>query len=209
MSGWGIDLHYRSWSLDDFGLGRQGWHDGGYLLTGMQGCGKSCLAGALIRDRMDPDHPRTLWRADYPEAFPKAAVQWHNARDLCDTIRASWQREGEARAIRALTSCSIVVIDDIGTERGTANQDAVNLPMIRRVIDRCVHNDVDLIVTTNLKLGEMGDPRLGSRLAMLDEIVLPDRDMRAAAKRARPKIQAKPCGTARANTPESPDGSEE
>ena len=200
----GVDLAYRGWRLRDFSLPKHlPWQCGGYFLAGVQGCGKSCLAAALIRDRMDPAHPATL--AVQVERFaedgskvlvwewPPLAVKWFNARELCDHLRSSWQHGGEEQAISALLRYRILVIDDIGTEGGTVNQDAITRPGIRRVIDKCGHNGVELVVTTNLAPAELGDPRMGSRLCNLAEIELPAVDRRAENKRRRQKLQAKPC----------------
>jgi DNA replication protein DnaC len=201
----GVDKAYLGWRLKDFSLEKHlDWRCGGYYLSGVQGCGKSCLAAAIVADRMDPNHPQTV--AVQKEQFidrenrglvwewPDKALRWFNARELCDYLRDSWGQGGEDKAVRALLKYRLIVIDDIGTERGTANQDAVNLPGIRRVIDKCGHNGIGLVITTNLALSELDDPRMGSRLCDLEEIELPEVDRRAEAKRRRQKLQAKPCG---------------
>lgn len=199
----GIDAAYLTWALEDFSIPNfLDWSHGGYFLQGIQGCGKSCLAAAIVSDRMEPEHPLTLavkeerlisdgtkgmvWE------WPKGVCRWYNARDLSDYLRGSWKNEGEGAAIRELMMCKIIVIDDLGTERGTENQDAAIVPAIRRVVDKCIHNGVGLIVTTNHTLKDLRDPRLASRLCTLQEIAMPSIDYRLAARRHREKLVAKP-----------------
>lgn len=201
----GVDRAYLPWCLKNFSIDKHlDWDHGGYYISGIQGCGKSCLAAAIVADRMRPSHPATL--AEQKEClagpderylvwmWPATAVRWFNARELCDYLRESWGQGGEDKAIRALLKYQVIVIDDIGTERGTTNQDAVNLPGIRRVIDKCGHNGIGLIITTNFAISELNDPRLASRLSNLDEIELPEVDLRWQAKRQRKKIKAEPSG---------------
>ncbi len=210
MSGWGIDLAYRRWTLADYGLpGQIDWEDiPGFFLGGVTGSYKSSVAAALIRDRIDPDHPQTLavrqnrcvgsndtgkfvYR-DYWE-YPKSFVRWMSALGLCSYMRQGWDEKGgtSRKAAGLVRNCRIVVIDDVGTEIGTDNQTAVNAQLLGEALDKLLHNGVGLIVTSNLARSDM-DTRIGSRLCDLEEIVLPQIDHRARRARERKKIVARP-----------------
>ena len=102
----GVDKAYVGWRLKDFSLEKHlDWRCGGYYLSGVQGCGKSCLAAAIVADRMDPNHPQTV--AVQKEQFidrenrglvwewPDKSLRWFNARELCDYLRDSWGQGGE------------------------------------------------------------------------------------------------------------------
>ena len=198
MSAGGVDSAYLGWRLRDFGIEKNlDWAAGGFFMCGVQGSGKSCLASAIVRDRLYPTHSQTLAQkfSERGEEFwtwPENTLRWFNVRELCDHIRNAWGEGGEEKAISALTKYRVVVIDDIGTERGTANQNAVSMGSIRRVIDKLIHNDIGLVVTSNLAPADMDDPRLGSRLKLLQEIVMPVRDYRSESAKKRPAIIAKP-----------------
>jgi len=104
MSEWGILDGYIGWTLSDFGIdvglgGHVDWSSGGFFLHGVTGSGKSCLASALVRDRMDRDHPQTVMKGktvkrlhtvDDEDVFgevillelPEKAVAWHYALEV-------------------------------------------------------------------------------------------------------------------------------
>lgn len=171
---------YREWRLADFGKrGPMSWDHHGFYLFGNQGCGKSCFAAALLRDRMHPKHPQTLVEnRDDVLSYRADSVRWMNAREVCDEVRRGWGASGEESAIRAITNVKILVIDDLGTERGTQGQNEVTMGIIRRVIDRCVNNRIGLIITTNLTAIDLDDARLTSRVCMLQPVKFPERDFR-------------------------------
>lgn len=206
MGKWGVFCEYQGWTLAEFGIETPlDWSDGGFLLTGIQGCGKSCLAGAILSDRMQPEHPQTLARQEekgystadgYVRAmvwtWAESAVAWYYALELPRRIMDSWGREREASAMREVLRHKVIVIDDLGSEKSTEH----TIPIMREVVERCVNDGIDLIVTTNMSWGDLAkrDARLASRLSRLSPIELPERDMRVEAYRRKKKIQAKPCG---------------
>jgi nucleoside-triphosphatase THEP1 len=202
MKVWRVLSEYHRWRLHHFGLPTlQPWTFGGYLIAGKTGSGKTCLAAALIRDRMNPGHPATLavqkeqivQEDGKPKriqvwTWPEASVGWYYAQELPRRIMDSWGKATEHDVLKSIFRAQIIVIDDLGAEKHSEH----TVPVMREVVERCVNGGIDLIVTTNLDVKALvdRDARLASRLAMLQPIELPDVDLRLA--RRREPLKARP-----------------
>lgn len=190
MASWQIPAEYRKWTLTDFGLDRmQTWDHCGFFMAGKQGCGKSCLAGALVRDRMNPAHPATI--ADISGnsiSYSPSAVGWYYAPAMIARVKDSWKREGESKAIEALLAPSVLVLDDLGTER----RDDATASILRAFLEFSINGGKNIIVTSNFSLKEIAglDQRVASRLAMLQPVELPQVDHRAEARASMTPIKA-------------------
>lgn len=197
LTSWGVLTEYARWRIGAFGIGPHlDWRDGGFMLTGRQGSGKSCLAAAILADISDPTHPETLARAEdtYGAAgaewkWPERAVAWRYAPELVRQVMDSWRRQGEGSAMREIMRPHIIVIDDLGAEKSNEH----TIPIMREIVERCVNGKKRLVVTSNLSLSDLSaiDPRLASRLSMLQPIRMPDVDLRLQAYRAKTPMVAR------------------
>lgn len=88
-----------------------GWpyEDGrGLLLTGPTGCGKTHLAAALVR---------SLLEKEIPCVFQSVPELLRRLRAGMGSPAGSWSAD---ELTRALEECSLLVLDDLGSERWTA-----------------------------------------------------------------------------------------
>lgn len=190
---YGVLKEYSRMRVDEFSLsGPMNWRDGGFMLTGIQGSGKSCLAGAILRDRLYPDHPKTLARigSSGQWTWSNNAIAWYYALELPRKIMDSWGRERESTAMNDVLHYKIIVIDDLGSEKTNEH----TLPIMREIVEKCVNDGIDLIVTTNLTFSDLAkkDARLASRLSRLTPIDLPEVDMRWEQHKKKQRITARP-----------------
>ena len=201
---WGVLPEYQPWTLSQFALdGAPSWDQRGFFLSGPTGSGKSCLAAALLRDRMRPEHPQTLAQSDgaaftehggkrvegssYRYNFGRG-VAWHYGPSLPRLVMDSWGKEGEEAMFQKILRPMLIIIDDLGTEKPTEH----TIPIMGEIVDRVINGHQDMIVTSNLSLSELSkrDVRLASRLSMLTAIELPERDMRLSERKKRRTIKA-------------------
>ncbi|MBD3174338.1 MAG: hypothetical protein GF320_04105 [Armatimonadia bacterium] len=201
LRAWGVLDKYLGWKLEDFGLkGPLDWAEGGYFIHGVQGSGKSCLAAAIVRDRMDPDHPRTL-------AVPKESLEpgrivktftwgdgeglWLRAIRLGWRVKDSWGRERLSDVMDKLSRHRLVVLDDLASE----NPDVHCVEAIMDLVESAVNGSMPLVVTSNLSRAELGEfygnARIASRLGDLREIVMPEVDHRSARAKSRSPLQVR------------------
>lgn len=151
----------------------------GICLRGGTGIGKTHLATALLIAGMDPAHPRTSAEQDRNTGRLSWDICWIDAPGLLCRIRSSFRdnaRESEMEIIDRLTSCSWLLLDDLGAEKQTDWSAATLYAIVarRRNAERIT------LVTTNQSLEEIAawEPRLASRLAEMGTVRLPDRDRR-------------------------------
>lgn len=185
----GILREYAKHDLQEFGFSQGLEWDRGFFITGGTGCGKSCLAGALIADIFRRDHPQTISRTTCGQLeYPENAVGWFYASEVPRLVMDAWGGRGEGKAMREILSHKIIVIDDLGSEKQTDHTS----PLMCEVIDRCVNGGIGLIVTTNLSLRDIAerDKRIASRLCMLQVVEMPARDFRATEAISRKKLVA-------------------
>lgn len=131
----------------------------GLGLIGLPGTGKTHLACAALQARL-----------------PGAAVLYSTAMDLIRMVRETWRRDGgetETQVLRRLERLDLLVIDEVGTQNGTENEQHI----IFDVLDRRYREVRPTILVSNqnktgLKqfLGERSFDRLAEtcRLVVFD-----------------------------------------
>lgn len=135
--------------------------DGWLLLLGGNGCGKTHLAAAIARDRI--------------EAGDTVAVA--NVPDLLDELRASFApnaKQSYNRLFNRLLEVDLLVLDDLGAQQSSPWAEEKLYQLLNHRHLARSHT----VVTANMKVGDF-EPRIRSRLADLQvstvyEILAPD-----------------------------------
>jgi len=165
----GVPPRYQHGRIEDFSLwlskNDPDWTTGGYCLRGPTGNGKSSLAGALVKDRLGKS--------------PKIKIQWIPILDFISRAKSAAHPTSKERPydlLRRAKEANLIVIDDLGKERGHDWDKELLTTLLWQAWD----NEQDLIITTNLTLDEIDrdHPAMASRLATLRKINLGDRDLR-------------------------------
>lgn len=138
----------------------------GLLLQGPAGTGKTHLAAAIIRARIEAGR-RAIFR---------------RAADLYAGLRQSYQGSGTEEALlREYTEAPLLVLDDLGAGALTDFERRSTL----EALDRRLNALLPTVVTTNLTLRDMEarlDDRIASRLSGLTKLELTGRDQRVVKK---------------------------
>lgn len=124
---WGWARDYASSLEEALASGRSG------LLVGASGSGKTHLAIGILRHIIEKG----------------GTGLYTTAIDMIGRIRATYHRdahETEEQALRALTTCDLLVVDEIGKQQGT-DHDAAQL---FRILDRRYADLKPVILVTNL-----------------------------------------------------------
>ncbi len=132
-----------------------GWpyEDGrGLLLTGSTGCGKTHLAAALVR---------SLLEKEVPCVFQSVPELLRRLRAGMGSPAGSWSAD---ELTRSLEECSLLVLDDLGSERWTAWAEEC----LYTLIDYRYRHQQPMVVTTNLDLKAL-ETAVGTRI--LDRLV--------------------------------------
>jgi len=167
--------------------------EGGFILSGMNGQGKSSWAAAAIKDRMHPDHPESLavvgvaFFTDINEpkpawVIPRNSIRWYNFPLLVAEMQnveigKHGNREYFLDRIMAPT---VVVFDDFGKQRSSD----YTTELVYSLIDKRYGEKGDIIVTTNNSYQEIStkDNANASRFRSLTAVTLPDEDRRGEHK---------------------------
>ena len=121
----------------------------GYLLWGGVGTGKSYFAGCIANALMEQE----------------VSVRMTNFALILNDLTASF--EGRNEYIDRLCRAALLIIDDFGMERGTE----FGLEQVYNVIDARYRSGKPLIVTTNLTLTELQDPRDTAHARIYDRLL--------------------------------------
>jgi DNA replication protein DnaC len=136
--------------------------DDGLLLCGPAGTGKTHLAAAIVRARVE---------AGKPVAFRRAA-------DLYQAIRDSYdQGFSEASVLSGYAEAPLLVLDDLGAGSLSDHERRFTL----EVLDRRLNALRPTIVTTNWQLKDIRermDERVASRLSSFTLLVFTGKDKR-------------------------------
>ena len=121
----------------------------GYLLWGGVGTGKSYFAGCIANALMEQE----------------VSVRMTNFALILNDLTASF--EGRNEYIDRLCRAALLIIDDFGMERGTE----FGLEQVYNVIDARYRSGKPLIVTTNLTLTELQNPRDTAHARIYDRLL--------------------------------------
>lgn len=183
LARYGVPDLYRVWRMKSFPeVKRITWDLGGVLIKGPTGTGKSCLAAALLRDRLRPDHPFSLAEralSSDPAIYRLGdhAAGWMRCGAVLFEARGAFREGGQSEAslIARCVRPRLLVLDDLCSGKMTDTA----WTLLSEIIAQRVESVKDTIVTTNLTLNEIHiqEPRLASRLGAFEEIELkgPDR----------------------------------
>jgi DNA replication protein DnaC len=159
---------------------RTGQHEGLYI-HGIPGCGKSHLAAALIRARIES----IKVNAEIEDAsLLSPGMLWVSVIDLLLEIKRSFKDDSDAtedEVIGKYSRVKYLTLDDIGVEKTT---DWV-LQTLYTIIDKRYRDMKRTVITSNLTLDQIADKigdRIASRIAgMCDVIELKGKDRRTGA----------------------------
>ena len=137
----------------------------GLLLFGAVGSGKTHLAAAIARDRMEQGE----------------RVQFRRLAEFYAALRESYRLNmSETEVLQPYVAAPLIVLDDLGAGGLTDFERRATL----EILDQRLNHMRPTVVTTNLELGEIADKmddRIASRLAMYTNIRLAGADRRLAA----------------------------
>lgn len=146
------------------------YKEGGLVLAGNTGCGKTHLAVAALREMIKADIIKETKLDRYGDFLPGAEMI--TVPDLLLKIRSSFKENSEAteeQIINHFSKIPVLILDDLGSEKTT--EYAISTLYI--IIDRRDREGLSTIITTNLTLGEIEkklDARIASRLSGMKTI---------------------------------------
>lgn len=114
----------------------------GLLLWGPSGTGKTYVAACIANALIDRNIP----------------VLMKNVSQILGAIPAAASGE-QSGAIDRLLQCSLLILDDLGSERDTAYTNE----LVYRIVDACYRRGKPLVVTTNLGIKELEEPETKDR----------------------------------------------
>lgn len=122
----------------------------GLVLIGPPGTGKTFAAGCLV------NHLRHDGRASLVTSVPRAE-------------NVLWDAKGgdRTRVLEGIRSYDLVVIDDLGAERDSPYMDSRAFDLV----DACYRSGRPLVVTTNVPLSRLKDPKGLARTRIYDRVL--------------------------------------
>ena len=120
----------------------------GLLFWGAVGTGKSFLAGCIANALLEQEIP----------------VRMTNFAEVLNNLSSNFSEKNEY--IKSLCRFPLLILDDFGMERGTE----YGLEQIYAVIDGRYRSGKPLIVTTNLTLNELNNPRDTAHARIYDRL---------------------------------------
>lgn len=151
----------------------RGYTDGGLVLYGNTGCGKTHLAAAIARERLIRRLNDILGKDDLGKmTYTYGRMIFVTVPDLLLDIRESFKseaKESEAEIIDTYSSVQFLVLDDLGSEK--TSEYAITTLYI--ILDRRDREMKSTVITTNLSLKEIEDKlnaRISSRMAGMKNI---------------------------------------
>lgn len=121
----------------------------GLLLYGAVGTGKSFMAACIVNALIDRRYPCLM--TNFARLTNKVSGMWEEKQEYLDS----------------LTQFSLIVIDDLGVERGTEYMNE----SVTTIIDSLYRAKVPLIISTNLDVKEMRDEKDIRRKRVFDRVL--------------------------------------
>lgn len=164
---------YHQARLSDFSAGQSAaielWMEqpgSGLFLSGATGTGKTHLACAIFRHRIE--HKR-------PARFKRAAQYYLEVRA---TYRDENRDESEEAVISALADCPFLVLDDFGSGSFSDHERRCTLELL----DRRINGKLPTLITSNWTVTQitekMNEERIGSRLSTFRQMIFEGKDRR-------------------------------
>ena len=170
----GVPSKYLGHSFDSF-IGNdkairecRSYQNGGLVLFGATGCGKTHLAVSVMRERLKNNISSLIereWRPGY--TYMPEQSQFITIPDLLLEIRSSFGDDSgrtEEQVIDHYSTIPFLVLDDMGSEKTTE----FSITTLYIIIDRRDRDLLPTVITTNLSSQETEerlDARIASRLA--------------------------------------------
>lgn len=140
----------------------------GLLIWGDVGTGKSFLAGCIANALIEQCIPVIM------TSFPRVLKSLYTAED-------------KNAVLNRLSDCALLIIDDLGVERSSEYA----MEQLYSVIDSRYRSKKPMIITTNLTLEEMKNPKDMEHLRIYDRILENCVPVRVTGKKRRQEIAEK------------------
>lgn len=175
----GVPEKYFSMSFGNFEGGEEfinackEYDNGGFVLHGTHGIGKTHLAVSILRGMLEADK--------LPSTRKLQKASFVTAPNLLLEIRASFKDGSTSRTEKEIvdyySEVQFLILDDLGSEKSTE----FSITTLYIIIDRRDSNMMDTVITTNLSLQEIEyklSARIASRMAGMQNVTIKMDDYR-------------------------------
>lgn len=165
------------------------WTKPGLLLSGDVGTGKTFVGTACAISMLNPEHMRTVAREDYQYSlynkgrrfvYNDPCIIWQPVGLLMLRIRATYEQgkrgETEYSIIKELIKASILLLDDLGTQK----ESSWTAGVLYDIIAARRNENKYTIITTNHEINRIREweSRIADRIEEFHSIKLPNKNWR-------------------------------